>query len=144
MKVFSDLSTRMPDIRLNVIGDGPELGAIQQLAQDTRAVKFYGSQPHEEVKKFMLDADIFVLNSRVGDSGDMEGLPVSLLEAMSMGKAVVSTRHAGIPEAVTDGVNGLLVNEKDNASLSAAIEKLIIRSRTAQTTWRGGEAHCAK
>lgn len=126
VKVFSDLSTRMPDIRLNVIGDGPELGAIQQLAQDTRAVKFYGSQPHEEVKKFMLDADIFVLNSRVGDSGDMEGLPVSLLEAMSMGKAVVSTRHAGIPEAVTDGVNGLLVNEKDNASLSAAIEKLII------------------
>jgi colanic acid/amylovoran biosynthesis glycosyltransferase len=124
VKVFSALSKRYPHLRLNIIGDGPELNISQQLGYDVRTIKFYGSQPHEEVKKFMSDTDIFVLNSRVGDSGDMEGLPVSLLEAMSMGKAVISTRHAGIPEAITDGVNGLLVNEKDNAALSAAIEKL--------------------
>ena len=74
----------------------------------------------------MADSDIFVLNSRVGASGDMEGMPVSLLEAMSMQLAVVSTRHAGIPEAIDDGNNGLLVNEKDNDALGAAFEKLIV------------------
>jgi colanic acid/amylovoran biosynthesis glycosyltransferase len=73
----------------------------------------------------MKDADIYVLNSRTDDKGDMEGLPNSILEAMSMEKPVISTYHAGIPQAIQDGVNGLLVKERDNEGLAAALEKLI-------------------
>ena len=73
----------------------------------------------------MSEADVFVLNSRVGKDGDMEGLPVSLLEAMSMQLAVISTRHAGIPQAIKNGKDGLLIDEKDNNALLAGLEKLI-------------------
>jgi glycosyltransferase involved in cell wall biosynthesis len=125
--VFASLSKKYNNISLVLIGDGPDLEASRQRSAQARegSVTFLGARPHEQVKKYMADADIFVLNSRVGDKGDMEGVPVSLLEAMSLKMAIVSTRHAGIPYVVADGVNGLLVDEKDNSSLSAAIEKLI-------------------
>jgi glycosyltransferase involved in cell wall biosynthesis len=127
IRVFSLLSHRHRNIRLYIIGDGPELERCKQLADDARAdsIQFFGAKPHEEVKRFMEEADVFVLNSRVGDKGDMEGLPVSLLEAMSMQLAIITSRHAGIPEAIIDNVNGLLVDEKDNIGLTTAIEQLI-------------------
>lgn len=127
IRVFSLLSHRFRNVRLYVVGDGPELEMCKQLAEDARSdsIQFFGARSHEQVKKFMEEADIFILNSRVGDRGDMEGLPVSLLEAMSMQLAVISTLHAGIPDAITDNVNGLLIDEKDNIGLTTAIEKLI-------------------
>jgi glycosyltransferase involved in cell wall biosynthesis len=128
VRVFSALSHKYASIYLTIIGDGPELDNCRLLAKEARAgsIRLLGAKPHYEVKRAMADSDIFVLNSRVGASGDMEGMPVSLLEAMSMQLAVVSTRHAGIPEAIDDGNNGLLVNEKDNDALGAAFEKLIV------------------
>jgi glycosyltransferase involved in cell wall biosynthesis len=127
IRVFSLLSHRYRNVRLFVVGDGPELELCEQLADDARtdSIQFFGAKPHEEVKKFMEDADVFVLNSRMGDKGDMEGLPVSLLEAMSMELAVLSSKHAGIPHAVTSDVDGLLIDEKDNIALTMSIEKLV-------------------
>ena len=142
IRVFSLLSHRFRNVRLNVVGDGPELELCKQLADDARSdsIHFFGAKSHGQVKKFMEEADIFILNSRVGDRGDMEGLPVSLIEAMSMQLAVISTRHAGIPDAIADGVNGLLIDEKDNIGLTAAIEKLIsdeaLRKRLGESARR--------
>lgn len=126
IRVFSLLSHRFRNMRLHVVGDGPELELCKQLADDARtdSIKFFGARSHEEVKKFMEEADVFILNSRRGDRGDMEGMPVSLLEAMSMALAVISSRHAGIPEAISNEVEGLLINEKDNIALTTAIERL--------------------
>jgi colanic acid/amylovoran biosynthesis glycosyltransferase len=142
VRVFSLLSHIYRNIRLFVVGDGPELELCKQLADDARggSIQFFGARSHDEVKKFMAKADVFVLNSRVGEKGDMEGLPVSLLEAMSMQLAVISTSHAGIPQAVTDDVNGLLIDEKDNIALTSALEKLIadadLRKRLGESARR--------
>ena len=127
IRVFAILSHRFPNIRLNVIGEGPELALCKLGAEDSRegSIHFLGARPHDEVRRYMSEADIFVLNSREGDNGDMEGVPVSLLEAMSMRLAVVSTLHAGIPYAITNEVDGILVNESDNIALSAALTRLI-------------------
>jgi colanic acid/amylovoran biosynthesis glycosyltransferase len=127
VKVFSSLSRKYNSIRLIVIGDGPELNQCKQIAKqaDNSSIQFLGARPHDEVRKYMSEADVFVLNSRVGADGDMEGLPVSLLEAMSMQMAVISTRHAGIPYAITDGADGILIDEKNNGALSSALGKLI-------------------
>jgi glycosyltransferase involved in cell wall biosynthesis len=57
-------------------------------------------------------------------SGDSEGLPVSIIEAMAHGLPVVSTRHAGIPEAVVHGETGLLVEEGDLSAMAEAILRL--------------------
>lgn len=125
VRVCAALIKKYPQVELDLIGDGPELGLCKQLAEGINNIRFHGARPHEEVRTFMSHADIFVLNSRVGDNGDMEGLPVSVLEAMSMELPVVSTRHAGIPQAITSEEDGLLVNEKDNAALATALERLI-------------------
>ncbi|MDX1637135.1 MAG: glycosyltransferase family 4 protein [Balneolaceae bacterium] len=132
IRVFGDLSRKYNNITLHIAGDGRELERCRQLANEFNIddiVTFYGSVPHSKVRELLGNADIFVLNSRVDEKGDMEGTPVSILEAMCMEKAVVSTRHAGIPYVIEDGKNGLLADEYANDQLKQQIEKLI-RSRS--------------
>jgi glycosyltransferase involved in cell wall biosynthesis len=125
---FARLCDNYTNLELRIIGDGPEMPVCKDLVDQLNLrdkISLLGSKPHGVVNEHMKDADIYVLNSRTDDKGDMEGLPNSILEAMSMEKAVISTYHAGIPQAIQDGVNGLLVKERDNEALTAALEKLI-------------------
>lgn len=130
IRVFYNLANKYDDITLHIVGKGAELDRCVRLVADLkippRKVQFYGERSHAEIRNFMAEADIFVLNSRRSENGNMEGLPNSILEAMSMEKAVVSTYHAGIPLAIESGRNGLLVPERDNASLESAIERLFL------------------
>ncbi|MBN1427329.1 MAG: glycosyltransferase family 4 protein [Anaerolineae bacterium] len=71
-------------------------------------------------------SDIFALPCVVAKSGDRDGVPVVLMEAMACELPVVTTAVAGIPELVEDGRTGLIVKERDVASLAAALEKLIV------------------
>lgn len=128
IRVFRNLAESYSNLELRLIGDGEEMTACRQLVEDLGLqgqVIFYGAVSHDEVKRQMQEADIFVLNSRTGPDGDMEGTPVTLLEAMCTAKAVVTTRHAGIPYVVDHGKSGLLADEKSNAELQAHLEKLI-------------------
>src|SRR5690606_2027114 len=70
-------------------------------------------------------------------TGDEEGLPVAILEAMASGLPVVSTRHAGIPEAVIEGTTGYLVDEGDTAGMAAHVVRL---ARDAELRRRMGHA----
>ncbi len=129
IRAFVSLLSVHSEIRLHIIGEGEEFLFCKRLAAEMKAgdkIIFYGAQGKEEVKRALNDADIFVLNSRVDDNGDMEGLPNGLLEAMSMEKAVLSTIHAGIPTLIKSEYNGLLVPERDNESLATALERLIV------------------
>jgi colanic acid/amylovoran biosynthesis glycosyltransferase len=102
-------------IRVTVIGDGPLLGEMGTMAESMPVpVEIRGARPHRDVLAAMRTADVFCQHSVVDPAtGDEEGLPVAILEAMAHGLPVVSTRHAGIPEAVLDAVNGFLVEEGD-------------------------------
>jgi glycosyltransferase involved in cell wall biosynthesis len=126
--VFAKINSRNKNIRLVILGEGAEYEWCKRKVAELsigNAVEFLGAQPHHVVKMELNEADIFVLNSRTDDAGNMEGTPVSILEAMSMEKAVVSTYHAGIPDVIKDGYNGRLVAEKDNAALERTLEELI-------------------
>jgi len=128
VKVFSELADQYDNIELHVAGDGDELEKCRELAlkygHEDR-ITFYGRVSQEEVKKLLNQAEIFVLNSRTDYKGDMEGTPVSILEAMSVGRAVVSTVHAGIPYVIEHGKNGLLADEYNNGELKNCIKQLI-------------------
>jgi glycosyltransferase involved in cell wall biosynthesis len=131
IKVFSELANKYEDIELHIAGDGKELDYSKELAKEgghDDKIRFYGRVSQEEVKNLLNNADIFVLNSRKDDKGDMEGTPVSILEAMCLSKPVVSTIHAGIPDVITHGKNGLLANEYSNEELKQCIEQLILDS----------------
>lgn len=116
------------NIRLNIIGSGEEFKSIQNFISNNEIieiVKLSGALNHDEVIKKMLEADIFVLNSRVAPDGDREGFPNVIIEAMACELAIVSTYHAGIPMAITNEKEGLLVDEKNNEQLENAILRLI-------------------
>jgi len=128
IRVFHQLTEKHQNIELHLAGDGERLATCKELVHELSIedkVIFYGGVSHEKIKEMLTEADIFVLNSRKAENGDMEGTPVTILEAMCMEKAVVSTRHAGIPYVIEHSENGLLADENDNNSLRLNLEKLI-------------------
>ncbi|MDP2537245.1 glycosyltransferase [Alteromonas stellipolaris] len=116
------------DCELKVIGDGmllPDLKAIALNHKNAHRVKFLGSRPSDFVVDALDNSDIFLLPSVVDINGDMEGIPVSLMEAMAKGVLVLSTYHSGIPELIKDGLNGYLVQERDSVGISKKLESII-------------------
>jgi glycosyltransferase involved in cell wall biosynthesis len=117
-----------PRMHLNYIGDGELLSAAKQYVDAlgiSDKVTLYGSLENSEVLKMMSNADIYIQHSVLcPDTGDEEGLPVSILEAMAASMPVVSTRHAGIPEAVRDNDTGFLVEERDVANFAKRVVEL--------------------
>ena len=81
-------------------------------------IEMPGFKPSHEVKAMLDDADVFLLPSVTGADGDMEGIPVALMEAMAVGIPVVSTLHSGIPELVEADKSGWLVPENDACALA--------------------------
>ena len=75
--------------------------------------------------EFITSLDVFVLPCQKDCNGDMDGIPVVLMEAMLSGVPVVSTEISGIPELVIDGVTGLLVKPGDEQALAIAVSKLM-------------------
>jgi colanic acid/amylovoran biosynthesis glycosyltransferase len=92
-------------------------------------VKFVGESDQGGVRLAMRRSDIYVAPSVVAEDGDMEGVPVSIMEAMACGLPVVSTYHSGIPELVHDRVSGYLVPERDVTSLARALVRLVDEPR---------------
>ena len=99
---------------LVLAGSGPETDRLHALARELNLqdhVFFTGFISQSAVNAEMRLAHVFLHPSRVPESGDREGIPNSLLEAMAVGTPVVATSHSGIPEAVTNGWDGFLVKE---------------------------------
>ncbi len=88
-------------------------------------VELVGAKNPSEMSGLYRESDLFVLASVVAANGDRDGIPVSLMEAMASGLPVVSTRVSGIPELVTNGVNGLLVDAADPDGLASAMASLL-------------------
>src|SRR4051812_8508205 len=141
---FLEVARSRPDLRLDLVGGGPlehNLREILARSDVGDAVTLHGSLPNREVVALFERADIFLQHSRIDAvTGDEEGLPIAILEAMSHGLAVVATWHAGIPEAIRDGVSGLLVAEGDRTSMAEAISRLTdsasLRLRLGEEAWR--------
>ncbi|WP_244818016.1 glycosyltransferase [Caballeronia sp. Lep1P3] len=109
-------------IEFNIIGYGPLESDLRQIASSsTNKINFLGKRTHEQVFDELQNADVFLLPSVVATNGDMEGIPVSIMEAMALGVVVVATRHSGIPELVTDGVTGILVEERSSGDIVEAL-----------------------
>jgi glycosyltransferase involved in cell wall biosynthesis len=112
---------RVPSARLELIGDGPELHRLQQLADDLQVadrVTFAGSLGHDDVMRHLARADALVLSS------SHEGLPHVLIEALAMGTPVVASRAGGMAEVLTDGVDGLLVDDVTAETYARIFEQL--------------------
>jgi len=111
------------NVHLKIIGNGPERVKLEQLTNVlgiSSRVQFIDNTGREKLLLHYNDANLFVLPS-ITINGQTEGLGVVLLEAMASGVPVIGSNTGGIPDIITDGVNGLLVPPGDPDALAAAI-----------------------
>lgn len=135
------------DFRCVIVGDGPQTGLLEGLVEqyDLReVVELAGRVFQEHLGEYLERADVFVLPCIKARDGDMDGIPVSLMEAMAMEIPTVSTYVSGIPELVENDTSGLLVPEKDPRALAGAIRRLLqdeaMRKRLGQNGRRRVQA----
>ena len=122
LRSFATLRPRHPELRLRLVGDGPDRASLEALAKElglSDAVVFTGRLPEEDTLAEIAHADLLVLPSF------MEGLPIVLMEAMAAGIPVIASRVAGIPELVEDDETGLLFTPSNWDELSSRIDLLL-------------------
>ena len=117
-------SVDAPGWSLEVVGDGPLRADLEKRASGL-PVTFLGALPRTELAKAYARSEVVAVPSVAAASGDQDGLPVALLEAMAAGCAVVGSRIAGIDAAVVDGESGVLVPPGDAAALGGALTALL-------------------
>src|SRR5437773_8859241 len=113
-----------PNAALAIAGEGPFLGQLQKLARELKIdnhVSFIGFISQEELRDIFYASHIFLHPSETGLDGNQEGIPNSMLEAMASGLPVFATQHGGIPEAIENGVSGVLVPEHNADELACAL-----------------------
>jgi glycosyltransferase involved in cell wall biosynthesis len=119
LRAFAAIAATSPRASLTLVGDGPERAPLERLAGElgvAGAVRFLGFRT--DIDELLAQADVFALTST------SEGIPMSILEAMKSGLAVVATRVGGVPATVADGETGLLVDSGDEAMLARALHAL--------------------
>jgi colanic acid/amylovoran biosynthesis glycosyltransferase len=121
---FVRFSGQYPNARLTIAGEGPLLGTLQEVARELKIdnrISFTGFISQEQLRELFYASHIFMHPSETGSDGNQEGIPNSMLEAMASGLPVFATEHGGIPEAIENGVSGVLVPEHDHEELGSAL-----------------------
>jgi glycosyltransferase involved in cell wall biosynthesis len=129
---------------LCIAGDGPlraELEILSSALEIAHRVSFIGALPHREVGTWLQGLDAFVLACQKDGNGDMDGIPVVLMEAMAMNVPVISTRISGIPELVIHERTGLLCAAGDPVELSATISNILNDASLRASLTRDGADH---
>ena len=127
LRAFANFLRWHPRATLAIAGEGPQLPDLRELCDELhigRQVFFTGFLPQEKLSALYAESHLFLHPSELAADGDQEGVPNSMLEAMSSGLPVLATTHGGIPEAVEHGASGLLVPERDHTALSSAMLEL--------------------
>jgi len=135
MEVASSIIKKgMHNVKFFVVGDGPMRPKVEHAIHNLKSdrIKYLGYQ--SDIARYLSAADIFVLPS------DVEGFPLSIIEAMAMNVAVVATNVGAVADVITTDVNGVVVDEISATAIAAELEKLIkspeklqdIQSRTRQ------------
>lgn len=136
VEACAELESEGVDFECLIVGDGPLHGAVEGLIRQkrlTERVRLLGRLPPSEVEKLMRQSTLFVLPSVIAPDGEMDGLPIALIEAAAAGCPIVASAISGIPELVESGVDGLLVDPGNSEQLARAMRSLIehpIRARS--------------
>jgi len=124
LRAFAAFLTRHPNAKLTIAGEGPLLEELQNLTsylKIERHVSFTGFISQQQLREIYHQSHIFLHPSQTGHDGNQEGIPNSMLEAMATGLPAFATDHGGIPEAIENGVTGVLVPEGDDKALAQAL-----------------------
>lgn len=145
IKAFNSVLQKQPDAKLIFVGNKNGLyNECQDLISNLgigKSVTFTGILSQQEISNLMQSSLAFVQHSITAPNGDMEGSPVSIMEASSSGLPIVSTRHAGIKELVVHNKTGFLVDEKDVNKMAEYMLRLCDDFELAKTLGIEGRKH---
>lgn len=128
LTALAELRSRGVEFTCTIIGEGPERSRLEHMSRSLglqKLVEFPGAMMQRDVLRQMSEATLMVLPCLVTPQGQSDGIPNVLMESMAVGLPVVSTRIAGIPELIKNGVNGRLVPERDPDALADAVQALM-------------------
>jgi glycosyltransferase involved in cell wall biosynthesis len=125
------LARRHPSLTVVISGDGDLRDELAARAATVAAaagrgvVRLTGARPQGDIARFMAAADVIAIPSVHDEAGNVDGLPNTALEALATGTPVVATMTGGLPQAISDRVDGRLVAERDAAALATAIDDVL-------------------
>ena len=122
LRAFAIVRKKYPKAEFEIAGDGPMREEAEKLAAELElgeSVKFHGFVNQDQLMDLIYQCHFFLHPSETGPDGNREGVPNALLEAMASGMPALATNHGGIPEAIENGVSGVLVEERDHEGLAA-------------------------
>jgi len=125
---FKDVLDEFPGAKLTLAGEGPLLDVCKNLVryyEIDQFVRFPGPIQREDYIEMLKTCRAYVQHSLTPENGDMEGTPLSILEAQAAGVPVISTNHAGIPDVVVHEETGLLCDEHDVKTMSEHMLRLL-------------------
>lgn len=137
LPLLVEAARAIPDIAVVIVGDGPEWAALKaSVASNGLAgrVRLVPAVPRAAALRWMRAADVTVLPS------SWENYPHAVVESLTVGTPVVATAVGGVPEIVTDGVDGLLIPDDDAGRLEAALRKALLDPQAAEQLRAGAEA----
>ncbi len=127
VRAFSLVAEKKPDVRLLLVGEGPDLERVRNTI-DSSLIKdkviLTGRVPPAEVPHYFEAIDVFVI-ARPSTISTQTAVPLKLLEAMAMGKAIIATHVRGLSEVVEDRVNGLLIQPGNVEELAGKVLELL-------------------
>lgn len=130
------------DVECTIVGEGPMRSEIRARIEQHRLgdrIRMTGALPQHEVARLVAECDIFVLPSVIANNGQMDGIPISLMEAMAARRPVIASSLSGIPELVQHGVSGFLVDATHSDRIAGAVRKLIHDPELRAAMGRAGE-----
>lgn len=136
IRALNKLKNQGFEFSYEIVGDGElraDISALIKCLGLDREIKLLGSRNHDYISNFLRDIDIFISHNVTADTGDQEGIPNTLKEAMLSGVPVFSTYHAGIPEIISDEVTGFLTQEKDVRQLVEKLKKFAFPLRDLES-----------
>ncbi len=148
LHAFTNFLAQYPKAKLTIAGEGPLLEDLRDLMARLKIenrVALPGFVSQEELREIFYASHIFLHPSETGRDGNQEGVPNSMLEAMASGLPVFATTHGGIPEAVENGISGVLIPERDYQALGRAlVDAAQDPSRLSRMARAGAEAVAQK
>jgi glycosyltransferase involved in cell wall biosynthesis len=128
IKACAKLRDNNVKFRFEIAGDGPQRQDIENLIERldlADRIKLLGAIPNDQLTELYSRASVFLMPCVKTPDGDMDGIPVAMMEAMACEVPVVSTNISGIPELVEDGITGRLAVEKDVDALAEILQELL-------------------
>lgn len=130
------LAARQVAFECDIVGSGELEAALQQqiarLGLSGR-VRLLGSRPQQDVARLVASSAVFAAPCLVGEDGNRDGLPTTVLEAMALGTPVISTDVTGLPEVLTHGETGLMVPQGDADALADALARVLATPEAARS-----------